>query len=94
MTLAGDDAGLLRLRERYGRFTDTAPNPDALRVALAGLNGVPGPALLNAVTDGDTFAAWVVRMKARFRETPAAPAAASAPARQQAQAPAPAPKQG
>ena len=36
-SLAGDDAGLARLREHYQGFVAHAQQPDALRVALAGL---------------------------------------------------------
>ena len=87
LSLANDDAGLARLRDHYAKAVDTSPNPEALRVALAGLNTASGSSLINAVSDGDAFAGWVARMKARFRDP--APAAG----RQQAQASAPQPKQ-
>lgn len=82
-SLSGDDAGLARLRDHYAKAVDTSPNPEALRVALAGLNTLSGASLVNAISDGDAFAGWVARMKARFRDpTPPGPA----PRQQQAQA--------
>ena len=83
LSLSNDDVGLARLRDHYAKAVDTSPNPEALRVALAGLNTVAGPGLIGAVSDGDAFAGWVARMKARFRDpTPAQ----APPPRQQAQA--------
>ena len=82
-TLAKDDASLTRLRERYLRLTDTAPNPEPLKVALTGLNAAPGAGLTLAMSDTDAFAGWVGRMKARFRSDSASP---PPPARRQAQA--------
>jgi tetratricopeptide (TPR) repeat protein len=66
-SLAGDDAGLTRLRERYQGFYDQAHNPEALRVALAGVQ----TGNFNATADNEAFAGWVAKMKARFKERPA-----------------------
>lgn len=87
-SLAGDEAALSRLAQRYGPFVDGARNPAALRVALTGMgNGEVGVADFGRVTaDNEVFAGWVVRMKERFRAAPAA-----APAKQ-AQAAKPAAK--
>ncbi|CAN5321594.1 hypothetical protein BH09PSE2_BH09PSE2_23530 [soil metagenome] len=87
-SLANDDAGLTRLRDHYLRLTDTAPNAEPLKVALTGLNTAPGAGLAAAMSDTDTFAGWVGRMKARFRSDAAAPPPVSK--QQQAQAGGPA----
>jgi tetratricopeptide (TPR) repeat protein len=84
-SLAGDGAGLARLRSRFGGSVDRARNPDALRVALAGLNddGSNAADLTRVVSEADAFAGWVGEMKRRFREKPAvgaAPQQVSAPA--------------
>jgi len=72
LSLANDDAGLARLRERYQGFVAHAQNPDALRVALAGIE--PGQAstsdIARVAAENDTFIGWVQAMKQRFRETP------------------------
>jgi len=68
-SLADDDAGLGRLRQRYGGFVDGARNPDGLRVALAGAD----PASLSTddfsrvTADNEAFNGWVAKMKDRFR---------------------------
>jgi tetratricopeptide (TPR) repeat protein len=71
-SLAGDDAALSRLAQRYGGFVDQARNPDALRVALSGqATGRLGVADFGrAMADTETFAGWVGRMKQRFRQPP------------------------
>ncbi len=95
-SLAGDDASLTRLREHFQTFVAGARQPDALRVALSGVNGGP----LNvadfgrAAADNALFEGWVAKMKVRFRQlaaepvpprqtarAPTAPAAPAAPAR-------------
>jgi hypothetical protein len=69
-SLAGDGAGLARLRSRFGGSVDRARNPDALRVALAGLSedGSNAASLTRIVSETDAFAGWVGEMKRRFRE--------------------------
>ncbi len=73
-SLAADPKGLARLSEHFSPFVDGARAPEALRVALAGMDGTSiGPAeFAKAVSQADTFASWVAAMKQRFR----APAAA------------------
>lgn len=85
-SLAGDDAALTRLRTQYQGFIDGAHNPDALKIALAGVSaGHLNVADFGRVSaDNEVFAGWVDKMKARFREPRvAAPAAkpAAAPAK-------------
>ena len=94
-SLAGDDAALTRLRTRYQGFYEQAHNPDALRVALSGMqSGTVSVADFGRVTaDNEAFAGWVDKMKVRFKERPAPVGPtrqATAPGQKQAQA-APAP---
>ncbi|MDB5416720.1 MAG: hypothetical protein JWP50_139 [Phenylobacterium sp.] len=91
-SLAGDDVALTRLRTQYQGFIDGAHNPDALKIALAGVStGRLNVADFGRVSaDNEVFAGWVDKMKARFRE-PRAPKPAAAPAKR-AEAPAPAAK--
>ncbi|MCC7268741.1 MAG: endoglucanase, partial [Caulobacteraceae bacterium] len=86
-SLAGDDAALARLQQRYGPFFAQARNPDALRVALAGLgDGQAAAADFSRLAADDTaFQGWVAKMKQRFRE-PAATAKPMAPTKQAAAA--------
>lgn len=72
-SLAGDDAALTRLRDRYTGFFELARNPEALRVAFAGVDGgaLTANDFSRAVADNEGFAGWVARMKQRFREKPA-----------------------
>jgi tetratricopeptide (TPR) repeat protein len=67
-SLANDDAALARLRERYNKLADAAPNPAALKVALAGVGAGPYTAAdyVRAAADADTFAGWVATMKAKY----------------------------
>ncbi|MDO8902009.1 MAG: endoglucanase [Phenylobacterium sp.] len=78
-SLAGDDAALARMEERYARFLDDARNPEALRVALTGVASGPiGVGEFGRLTaDNEAFAGWVARMKDKFRAA-AAPAAQAA----------------
>lgn len=77
-SLAGDEASLKRLRERYAGFVPQARNPEALEVALSGADDMGATprdfARLNA--DSQTFAGWVTRMKQKFRQPPPARAPA------------------
>ncbi|MES2340424.1 MAG: endoglucanase [Pseudomonadota bacterium] len=72
-SLAGEDMALTRLRERYQGFTDQARNPDALRVALSGVqDGRLSVADFGRITaDNEAFAGWVTKMKVKFRDRPA-----------------------
>lgn len=72
-SLAEDDAGLARLRERYNPFIETSRAPEALRIVLTGIGDarLTPSDFTRVVAEGDTFAAWVARSKQRFREKPA-----------------------
>lgn len=71
-SLAGDDAALGRLRERFSGFVDQSRNPEALRVAFAQADGgtLTANDFSRAVADNEGFAGWVARMKQRFRDKP------------------------
>ncbi|HXQ46884.1 MAG TPA: endoglucanase, partial [Caulobacteraceae bacterium] len=73
LSLAKDDAGLARLRAHYSAFVDKAQQPDALRVALAGMNSDASSTgdVARAAAEADTFVGWVQAMKQKFRDTPA-----------------------
>lgn len=89
-SLANNNAALTRLSQRYGPFAANARSAGAIRIALAGLDGVGagGPAdFANLSAQADTYAGWIAQTKAGFRERtgqtgaqPATPAAAPAPA--------------
>lgn len=70
-SLAGDNAALVRLSRNWTPFVDRARSPNALRVALAGLNGLDDPTSVRefaALAAGaDTFTGWVESVKGRFR---------------------------
>jgi len=72
-SLAGDNAALARLNSQYGGFYATAHNPDALRIALAGVpDGRLNVADFSRVSaDNEAFAGWVSKMKVRFKQAPA-----------------------
>jgi tetratricopeptide (TPR) repeat protein len=72
MSLNNDEAGLARIRERYQSFLPQARSPEALRVALSGMDGqtVTSADFARTVAENDTFAGWVEQMKARFRQGP------------------------
>ncbi|WP_174299912.1 lipopolysaccharide assembly protein LapB [Caulobacter sp. S45] len=66
-SLAGDEAGLGRLRTRYGQQAETARDAALLKVALAGpQSGFSAPAYGAAAPDADAFATWVSAMKSRL----------------------------
>jgi hypothetical protein len=77
LSLAGDDAGLTRLRGEYQGFVAQAQSPDALRVALAGLNSgsATGADYASAAAESDSFVGWVQAMKQRFRQASPGPTA-------------------
>ena len=72
-SLAGDQAGLTRLRDHYQGFVDGASAPAALRVALSDVSGVQltSTDFTRAAAENDSFAGWVQAMKQRFRDHPA-----------------------
>ncbi|MEY4254789.1 MAG: hypothetical protein RLZZ141_16 [Pseudomonadota bacterium] len=68
-SLAGDDASLARLNQRYKPFVNGAKQADALRVALVGLDGETTTAdFAQKASDNEIFAGWVDKMKQRFRD--------------------------
>ena len=73
-SLAGDDTGLGRMRDRFQGFIAGAHSPDALRVALTGVSGsaLTTADFARATAENDSFAGWVQAMKQRFRDHPAA----------------------
>jgi len=82
-SLQKDQPSLTRLSARYGKFSDTASSSDAIRVALAPLDGgnLSARDFAASTAATDSFAGWVTGMKKKFRERDdaAAKAAASAP---------------
>jgi tetratricopeptide (TPR) repeat protein len=72
-SLAGDEAGLGRLRDRYQGFIAQAYQPDALRVALSGVDKtlISGADFARLSGENDSFVSWVQAMKQRFRDRPA-----------------------
>jgi tetratricopeptide (TPR) repeat protein len=72
-SLAGDDGSLGRMRDHYQGFIAQAHSPDALKVALSGMNGaeITSTDFSRTVAENDTFASWVQLMKQRFKEAPA-----------------------
>jgi tetratricopeptide (TPR) repeat protein len=94
-SLADDDASLTRLRANWTPFVAGSRNPEALRVALAGLaSGAISPVDFSRLTaDNQVFAGWVAKMRARFDQTPL-PAPRPAPSARQATADAVAPAKG
>lgn len=88
-SLAGDDAALARLNERWSGFVAGARAPDALRVALArNVETVTPQQFADASAQADSFAGWVAGAKKRFRERAPEPVRANASAPRPA-APAP-----
>ena len=69
-SLAQDDASLARLRDRYQAFVDKARWPDALRVALSGVNveQITSSNFAQAISDDQAFAGWAAKMRERFRD--------------------------
>ena len=81
-SLAGDDAALARLNDRWEGFIDRARSPEALRVALSrNVETITPQQFADASAQAESFSGWVAAMKKRFREKGPAPtrtAAASA----------------
>lgn len=71
-SLAQDDASLARLRDHYQSFVSHARWPDALRVAMSGINveQITSATFAQAISDDQTFANWAARMKERFKSEP------------------------
>ena len=71
-SLAQDDASLTRLRGNYQSFVGHAHWPDALRVALSGVNveQITSATFAQAIADDQTFSGWAARMKAKFQGDP------------------------
>ena len=69
-SLMKDQPSLTRLSEHFGKYIDTASSPDAMRVALAPMDGgtVNARDFAAAAAQTDTFAGWVSNMKKRFRD--------------------------
>jgi hypothetical protein len=80
-SLAGDDAALTRLRTRYGKLAEGSNAADALRVALAGVQGgtLSAGDFARASSDVVAFTGWVAAMKKRFHDQLAAPLTLTAP---------------
>jgi tetratricopeptide (TPR) repeat protein len=71
-SLAGDGGAVARLSRNWSGFIAGAKAPNALRIALAGLDGLGGTAqaqdFASLTAAADTFAGWVNGMKTQFRE--------------------------
>jgi tetratricopeptide (TPR) repeat protein len=80
-SLAGDDASLARLRTRYAKLAEASGAPEALRIALAGVqeNPVSAGDFARAASDAQTFGGWVAATKKRFRDQLDAPLATATP---------------
>ncbi|WP_205598337.1 hypothetical protein [Caulobacter sp. 17J65-9] len=95
-SLAGDGKALARLSERFGGFIDRARAPDALRVALSGLDGasLKPSDFAKAAAQADSFAGWVASVKKKLRDkTPPRTTGLGLPVRGAAPAAPPAPTQ-
>ena len=71
-SLAQDDGSLGRLRDHYQGFVARAHWPDALRVALSGVNveQITSTNFAQAISDDQTFSGWTNQMKSRFVGAP------------------------
>ena len=69
-SLMKDQTSLTRMSDRWSKFASTASSPDAMRVALAPLDGGPVNArdFAAAAAQTDAFSGWVTTMKAKFRQ--------------------------
>jgi tetratricopeptide (TPR) repeat protein len=78
-SLAGDEAGLARLRDRYQTFLAQARQADALRVALSGAQElqISSKDFSRLSAEDASFVGWVYAMKQRFRDRPAPTSATS-----------------
>ena len=85
-SLAGDEAALTRLRNRYGKLAEGSGAPDGLKVALAGVSEgtLSAGDFGKTASDAAAFTGWVTAMKKRFHDhgvdpPPVAVAKASTP---------------
>ena len=71
-SMVQDDGALGRLRQRWQPFVDRARWPEALRVALSGVDveQITTANFAKAIGDDQTFAGWVAKMKQQFRDKP------------------------
>jgi tetratricopeptide (TPR) repeat protein len=71
-SLVKDDASLARLSDRYNSFLGKARWPDALKVALSGVNveQITSANFAQAISDDQAFVGWTQKMKERFRQSP------------------------
>lgn len=78
-SLSGDEAALARLRSRYMKLAEGSSAPDALRIALAGVDATtPAPSdFARVASDAAAFSGWVSDMKRRFHDRLSADMAAS-----------------
>jgi tetratricopeptide (TPR) repeat protein len=69
-SLAQDDASLARLRDHYQGFVDKGRWPEALKVALSGVNveQITSANFAQAISDDSAFAGWAAKMRERFRD--------------------------
>jgi len=69
-SLLKDQKSLTRLSDHYSKFITTASSADALRVALAPLDGgaLNARNFALAAAQSDSFSGWVSGMKKRFRD--------------------------
>ncbi len=81
-SLLKDQPSLNRMNDRWGKFAATASSPDAMRVALAPLDGgtINARDFATAAAQTDSFTGWVAGMKKRFRDKDNAAAKAIAAA--------------
>jgi len=72
-SLAGDEAGLGRLRDHYQGFVAQARQADALRVAMSGAQEaqISSKDFSRISAEDASFVGWVQAMKQRFRDRPA-----------------------
>ncbi|MFI4936132.1 MAG: endoglucanase, partial [Caulobacterales bacterium] len=89
-SLAADDISLARLRDRYSSFIEASRNPEALRVALSGLDGgrISPADFARLAADNQAFEGWIAKMKDRFHQTPLPAPTPPASTKQAAVAPA------
>jgi tetratricopeptide (TPR) repeat protein len=74
-SLMSDQRSLSRLADRFGKFAEGAQSPEAVHVALAGMDNGPINAqdFALAASKADSFTGWVAGMKKRLRDKTAQP---------------------
>lgn len=95
-SLMSDQRSLSRLTDRFGKFADGAQSPEAVNVALAGMDNGPINAqdFALAASKADSFTGWVAGMKKRLRDKTAQPLPGAGTQRTAANADAKAPQAG